>query len=262
MIGKIIKAAGILLVIYLLIVGLMYFFQENLIFHPEELNRDYAFDFEVPHEELFIEAADGALLNGLLFKADSSKGLIFYLHGNRGSLRRWGRIADTYTELGYDLFMLDYRGYGKSEGAISSEGQVYSDLQAAYKKLEERYPEIVILGYSIGSGLAAKLAADNEAELLILQAPYYSLVDMMENLYPLIPTTVLKYRFETAQHLRKVEEPVVIFHGDADNVIYYGASLKLKEHLKPGDTLITLPDQGHNGFTDNPQYLSALKVIL
>ena len=99
---------------------------------------------------------DGTLIHGLLFKTDDSKGLIFYLHGNAGSLRSWGGVAKTYTDLGFDVFMVDYRGYGKSGGKISGEKQLFSDMQQVYSSLRNTYEEekLIVLGYSIGSGPA------------------------------------------------------------------------------------------------------------
>ena len=119
-----------------------------------------------------------------------------------------------------------------------------------------------MLGYSIGTGIAAEVAATNDPRLLILQAPYYSMVDMMKHTYPGVPTFILKYKLETNKFIKDCTMPIVIFHGNADEVIYYGSSLKLKPLLKRGDTLITLNGQGHNGITDNEDYLAAIKRIL
>jgi len=166
--------------------------------------------------------------------------------------------------LHYNIFILDYAGYGKSEGDIKSQTQLFSDIQAAYSEMKKRCKEdsIVILGYSIGTGLAAKIASINHPRLLILQAPYYNLTDMMRQKYPVVPTFLLKYRFQTNAYLKECRMPVVVFHGNQDAVIYYGSSLKLKKEMKAGDTLITLNGQGHNGITDNPEYITAIKTIL
>jgi len=238
--------------------------QEKFIFFPEKLNKEYQFDFNQTFEELYIKMEDNVTLNALLFKADTSKGLIFYLHGNAGSIRSWGEIAKIYTDLNYDLFMLDYRGYGKSEGAISSQDQLFNDVQTAYDNIKTRYTEnkIIILGYSIGTGLASKLASSNHPRLLILQAPFLSLIDMMKHFYPIFPTFILKYKFETNKYIKECKMPIVIFHGDKDEVIYYGSSLKLKKIIKETDTLITLHGQRHNGMSSNVQYLIELDKIL
>jgi len=262
---KILKRTLIgLLIVYILICVLLYFFQEKLIFYAVKLNKDYKFSFNQKFEEINIKTRDGKLLNGLLFKADSSRGLIFYLHGNAGALNSWGQIAKRYTDLNYDIFLLDYRGYGKSESLISGESQLFDDLQTAYNEMKKRYVEdsIVVLGYSIGTGPAAKLASTNRPRLLILQAPYYSLVDLMKHTYPIIPTFLLKYKFETNRYISNCKMPVVIFHGNADEFIYYNSSVKLKKLMKSSDTLITLNGQGHNGITDNPQYIAAIGEIL
>jgi uncharacterized protein len=254
----------IAVIVYALVCILLYFIQEKLIFFPQKLPANYKFQFDRNFEELYFKTADAKLLNGILFKADSSKGLIFYLHGNAGSLQSWGEIAKKYTDLHYDLFMLDYRGYGKSEGSISNEKQFYKDVQFVYDSLKQQYAEkkIIVLGYSIGTGPAAKLASTNHPRLLILQAPYFSLTDMMEHTFRPVPTFILKYKFETNLFLKDCAMPVVIFHGNQDEVIYYGSSLKLQKLFKPADSLITLDGQGHNGMSDNPEYLAAIEKML
>ncbi|GAB2807587.1 alpha/beta hydrolase [Ferruginibacter profundus] len=254
----------ILAALYIALCILLYFFQEKLIFFPVKLDPQYRFGFNQPFKELNITTKDNKKLNGLLFTTDSSKGLIFYLHGNAGALNSWGDVAKTYTGLKYDVFMLDYRGYGKSEGSINGQEQIFKDVQTAYDSIKQLYKEnkIIVLGYSIGTGPAAKLASANDPRLLILQAPYYSLTDMMQHRYPGIPAFILKYKFETDQYIAGCKMPVVIFHGDADEVIYYGASLKLKTKFKQQDTLITLAGQGHNGITENPDYVTQLQKIL
>jgi len=160
--------------------------------------------------------------------------------------------------------MLDYRGYGKSEGSIHSQKQFHEDIQIAYNEMKRVYDEgnIIVLGYSLGTGAAAYLALANHPGSLILQAPYYSLTDMMRHAYPVIPTFLLKYKFDTYQYLKKCAMPITIFHGDEDEVVNYNSAIRLKQFLKRTDTLITLTGQGHNGITDNPQYVNAIGEIL
>lgn len=258
------RTLKLLLILYVLICVALYFFQEKLLFFPDKLDKTYKFSFTQPFDEINTKTNDGKSMNGLLFKTDSAKGLMFYLHGNAGSLESWGNVAKRYTDLHYNVFILDYPGYGKSEGSIRSKTQLFNAIQRAYDQIKMSFHEdsIVVLGYSIGTGLAAHLAATNNPRLLILQAPYYSLTDMMRQTYSIIPTFLLKYKFQTNEYLMNCKMPVVIFHGDHDEVIYYGSSLKLKSEFKPSDTLITLKGQGHNGMTDNPDYITTIKTIL
>lgn len=254
----------ILLLLFIVLFGAMIMFQEKFIFFPEKLEKSFKFDFDQKFEEIYIKTNDGINLHGLLFRVENPKGLIFYLHGNAGSLSSWGRVAETYTDLNYDTFILDYRGYGKSEGSINEEKQLFQDIQTVYDNLKKKYDEnkIIVLGYSIGAGPAAKIASDNNPKVLILQAPYYNLPDLMRSIYPLIPAFFLKYKFRTDKYIKECKMPVMVFHGNRDEVIYYGSSLKLKKLFKPEDRLITLDGQYHNGMTDNEDYLTEIKIIL
>lgn len=236
----------------------------RMIFPGKKLAGNYKFHFPGNFKELTLKAGDSSKVSALLFKADSSRGVILYLHGNTGALDTWGRIAGTYTSLGYDVLMPDYRGYGKSEGEIKNEAQLYGDMQAAYNYLKRYYPEsrIVVAGYSIGTGPAAYLAANNYPGLLILQAPYYSLADAVAHLAPGTDTADVPFHFNTYQFLPKVAARVVIFHGDKDEMFYYGGSEKLKALFKKEDELITLRGAGHLNMERNKEFRSGLKRVL
>ena len=254
----------ILLAVYILVCVLMFIFQEKLIFFPEKLHNDYKFVFDQKFEEINIPTSDQKLLHGILFRNYDPGGLVFYLHGNAGSLQSWGELAKTYTDLNYDVFMIDYRGFGKSEGSISSQDQLYQDLQIAYDEMKKRYSEanIIVLGYSIGTGVATKIASTNHPKLLILQAPFFSMKDMMRRIYPVLPTFILRYKFETNEYIRGCKMPIVIFHGDQDEIIYYQSSIKLKQFIKETDTVIILEGQPHNEMTNNPEYQQEIQRLL
>src|SRR4051812_49371419 len=102
----------VLVVLYVVICGTLYLFQEKLIFFPEKLEKDFQFKFNKKFEELSIKTHDNLKLDCLLFKADNARGVIFYLHGNAGSLNSWGEVGGDYADLNYDVFMPHYRGYG------------------------------------------------------------------------------------------------------------------------------------------------------
>jgi len=256
---------GVLAGLYVLLCAVLYFKQERLLFFPSRLPTDYRFRFPGRFEERWTTAADGTRLHGLLFRAPGvAKGLVFYLHGNGGDVSSWAEAAPVYTRLGYDVFFLDYRGYGKSQGTISSQAQLLDDVQLAYRQLLSEYAEssVVVLGYSVGTGPAAWLAAQQHPKLLILQAPYFSMRDLATRTYPFVPGFLVRYPLPTNELVAQVKAPVVLFHGDRDEVIYYQSSLRLKALLKPTDRLVLLPGAGHNGMTDNPAYQSELAALL
>ena len=237
---------------------------EQQLFPGAKLDKNFHFNFPGNVSEINILTKDRSKLNGLLFKSDQTKGLIIYLHGSNGAVDTWGKIAGFYTALNYDIFMLDYRGYGKSDGKITSEAQLYSDAQAAYDQLSLDYSQrhIVVIGQSLGAAPAAMLAANNNPRALILQAPYYSLGDWVHSLAPDVDTSNLKYKLRTYEFLPKTKAPVIIFHGDLDDAIYYGSSEKLSSYFKLVDKLFILKGEGHNDFTNNKEYLQKLEEVL
>jgi uncharacterized protein len=250
--------------IYLIYVSYIYVNQGELIFVANKLPNDYKFEFKQDFEELNIPSFDNNKLNGLLFKTPNSKGLVFYLHGNAGSLDTWGDIAKNYTDLGYDIFILDYRGFGKSEGKIENQEQVYQDLIYTYNNLIKRYDrnKVVIIGYSIGTGLATYLASIENPKKLILQAPYYNFIEFSSGRVPFVPDFLKKFKFETNKYIVKIKSPIYIFHGNKDQVISFDNSKRLQTLLKPNDKFFILDNQGHIGINENPIFQEELKKIL
>jgi pimeloyl-ACP methyl ester carboxylesterase len=258
---------GFASVLYIVGCGFLYFKQESLLFYPERLPATYQFHFSGDYREYPITVADGTQLSGLLFTVKAPKGLVFFLHGNGGSLAGWGAVAPIYTNLGYDVFLLDYRGYGKSGGTISSQAQLLADIELAYNQLKASYAEksIVVAGYSVGTGPAAWLAARHHPRLLLMHAPYYSLADMAAHtvkVWPILPSWLLRYPMATNKFVQRVAAPVVLFHGDYDNIIPHSSSVRLRSLLKANDQLITIKNGGHNGLLDKPQYQQAIRQLL
>ena len=257
-----------LLIIYLLIGIVFYFNQEKLFFKPIKLAENFTFKFNQDFEEIKSATKDGTILNSLLFKINNSKGVIFYLHGNGNSLEKFGKLAPIYTNLGYDIFMTDYRGYGKSEGALSDEHQLFEDNQFLYNELKKSYKEedIIIIGYSLGSSLAAKLASENTPKLLVLKAPFYNFKDVANHttrLTKLYPFNYLsKYHFKTNEFIKLCKMPLLIFHGTEDEVVYYGSSIKLQKYFKPTDRLVSIEGEKHRTIIDNPLYIKELERFL
>ncbi|MFD2940474.1 alpha/beta hydrolase [Flavobacterium notoginsengisoli] len=251
-------------VIYVLMISYVYLNQVELVFHSAKLPKDYKFDYQQKFEEINIRSFDGNNLNGLLFKAENSKGLVFYLHGNAGTLETWGKIAKIYTSLGYDIFILDYRSFGKSEGEIKNEEQLSKDISIVYQSVVKRYSKdkIIIAGYSIGSGFATKLALENKHKALILQAPYFNFLELSSSRVPFFPDFMKKFSLETNLYLPKIKAPVYIFHGTDDQLIPCENSSRLKKLLKSNAYFYPLKNQGHLGLNENEDFQKQLKIIL
>ncbi len=250
--------------IYLLYVGYIYFNQAEMVFIANKLPNNYKFEFNQNFEEFNIPSYDGKKQNGLLFKTSNPKGLIFYLHGNAGSLDSWGNNAKIFTDLGYDIFFLDYRGFGKSEGEIENQEQVFKDISIVYDEIIPNYKnkQKIIIGYSIGTGLATYLASVKNPDKLILQAPFYNFLELSSGSVPYFPDFLKKFQFETDKYITKVKAPIYLFHGNQDQLISYDNSLRLKKIIKPSDSLFTLENQGHIGINDNSEFEDKLKEIL
>ena len=272
---KILKIIGkLLIVLYVVICAIFYFTQENYVFNPSKLAKDYTFDIKEDFEEMNFKTADETNLNGLLFKADSSKGLVIYFHGTGSDISHFVSFADIYTKLGYDYFMLDYRGFGKSEGAIVNENQLYEDNQMVYDQLKKSYAEenIIVIGYSMGTAMASQLASTNNPKMLILKAPFYNWNDAVQqgvnrgdnfNLGQILPLSLLnKYGFNNYEFIQNCTMPVTIFHGTSDEVINHSSSLKLKAHFKSEDKLIIDEGEDHETIVSSDLYKNELKKIL
>ncbi len=254
----------LLISLYLILCAALYFFQEKVLFHPRKIEAQYTFKYPNA-QEIWIPVENNTVkLHGLWFKKPKSKGVILYLHGNGGTMRQVGYLGNHYNQYGYDFLAYDYRGYGKSEGEITSETQFYNDAQEVLNYVKKQYSDsnIVIIGYSVGTATAAKLAADNSINQLILLAPYFSMENMKNERYlSFVPSFLLRYPFNTDENLKKVEEPVTLFHGKNDRVISFSNSLKLKQDL-PDLDLYLLENQGHGGIFFNKKVEEVLKEKL
>lgn len=258
-----IRTLMVLFALYAIGCAYMYFFQESFLFHPEKLKPNHAYSFDQSFEEIAIKTRDGKQLNGVLFETNSSKGLVFYLHGNKGNIQTMSDIVPNFLDQHYDLFVLDYRGYGKSEGALTGDAELFDDVQRAYNALLKRYDEskIIVLGYSMGTGPATELCSHNHPKALLLCAPYYSMVDMMQTNYPIVPTFLLNYRLETDKYIQRCTMPITIFHGNKDEVIPYNSSIRLKKLAKKSDRMITLEGATHGHLLQNPKFLQEWAAI-
>ena len=235
-----------------------------MVFVANKLPKNYTFQFDQEFKEINVPSFDTKIQNGLLFKTKNPKGLIFYLHGNKGSIDSWGNNAKTYTDLGYDIFFLDYRGFGKSEGKIENQEQVFKDISIVYDKVITNYKNKnnSIIGYSIGTGLATYLASIKNPNTLILQAPYYNFLEYSTLRAPYFPDFLKKFQFETDKYITKVKSQIYIFHGNQDQLISIENSVRLQKLLKINDALFILENQNHIGINENLDFQEKLQEII
>jgi len=239
----------IVLSLFMIATSLLYVFQEKLIFLPTKLDKSHQYSFSVPFEEFFLEANDGAQLNALHFKKPDPEGVILYFHGNAGDLSRWGEIALFFVEQNYDVIIMDYRTYGKSTGNLTEEN-LFSDAELFYEYALNRYAEkeIIVYGRSLGAAIAVNVASKNEPKKLILETPFYNLLDVAKNRFSFLPVKqLLKFEFASNEYIKKVKSPIVIFHGTQDEVVPYPSGKKLFGAI-PGQQkkFYTIQNGGHN----------------
>lgn len=260
------KKIGIVLgVFYVLLVISTYFFQERLIFFPTKMPMQHEYDFCQPFEELFITTDDGAKLNAVHIKNNSSKGVALYFHGNSGNVSHLGHVANMLTRKGYDAILVDYRTYGKSTGAMS-EKALNDDAQLFYDYALKHYSEnqIVLYGRSFGTGIATRLAAKNNPCRLILESPFSSAVDLGNHRFPILPVSWLsEFRFPSTEYVKEIKCPIYIFHGTDDSVIPYKFAQKLYEAI-PGDgkKFFTIENGSHNYLQDYDAFKTGMNEAL
>ena len=259
------KILLVLLGLYVMIATSLYFLQERLLFLPTVLDQDFQYEFNYPFEELFLKTDDHAIINALHFKLDNPKGVILYFHGNAGDLSRWGTITEYFVEKGYDVLVMDYRTYGKSIGKLSEEA-LYNDAKFCYNFLKEHYveSEITIYGRSLGTGLATYLASKNDPKRLVLETPYYSMVDVAKKRFPMFPVKLLtKYELPTYKFIEQVKCSITMIHGTKDKVIPIASAEKLYDITnKYNSSFIVIEGGGHNNLSDFKEYNSTIESIL
>lgn len=254
--------AGVLALAYLGFCAYLYFFQERLLFRPDALPADYRFHRAADVQEVTIPVA-GASLSALHLRLPNPKGVVFYLHGNGGNVDSWFVNDDFYRQANFDLFMLDYRGYGKSSGRIESQAQLLADIGVAWDRIAALYPGRVkvLYGRSLGTGPAALLATRVHPELTILASPYCSMVAMAQRTYPWVPSVLLRYPLDTAAGAAAMVTPLLLIHGEDDTLIPPSESVCIQT-AAPGARVHRIAGAGHNDLHESPAYRELLRATL
>jgi alpha-beta hydrolase superfamily lysophospholipase len=244
----------------------LYAFQEKFLFHPTKLSSDHVFKFDQPFEEVNIPFNENDTINMVKFFPTDSvrKGVVVYYHGNAGNIEHYASFVKPFTKAGYEVWMEDYPGFGKSTGEMTEE-ILYNEAVEIKRMADAKYgaDSIIIYGKSLGTGIAAYVASNAKAKMLILETPYYSIPALFNTYTFIYPVSRMStYKIPTHTYLEDVSFPVIIFHGTADGVIPYSCAEQLKAVLKKTDRFITVPDADHQNINQKVIYYKAIDSLL
>jgi fermentation-respiration switch protein FrsA (DUF1100 family) len=229
------------------LVGLMYVAQRSLMYFPETLRTAPA-DAGLPQaEEVMLDTPDGARVIVWHIPPRGDGPVWLYFHGNGGALRyRVDRFREL-TAQGEGLVALSYRGYAGSTGRPSEAGLIV-DAQTAYEFAVKRYgvDRIVVWGESLGTGVALALAAERPVSRVVLEAPFLSTVSIAAGVYPFVPVRwLMKDQFRSDVRVANVKAPVLILHGDRDDVVPIASGEQLYKLITSPKRFVRLPGGGH-----------------
>ncbi len=256
---------GILFTGILVVSLTLYFLQEKFILHAEKLPASYDFQFSGDFDEMNLKMHDGLNQNAILFKTTNSRGLIILMHGHSGNVENWGNMAFKFNKLYHDLLVIDYRGFGKSEGKFS-ERDTFLDVKEWYLHMTSIYSEndISLYGKGIGSTFASYLASEFNPSKLILESALYDLKFTALKYYPLFPFIkyIPTYRFDTAKYLKNVKIPVYLIHGKLNKLVHYENSTKLIALNSEYTDLCLIEDGDHHNLVKHTNYVQYINQIL
>lgn len=209
----------------------LYFRQSALVYYPTRDMLETPKDAGLPYDDVILRTSDGIRIHAWYVPAVTSRGAILMCHGNGGNISHRLATIRVLHDLGLDVLIFDYRGYGRSEGKPSEKG-TYQDAQAAwdYLTVTRGTPgdRIVIHGRSLGGAVAAWLAVREKPAALILESTFTSVPDMGSMLYPYLPVRLLcRFRYPTLDYVKQAHCPILFAHSPDDEMIPYVHGIKL-----------------------------------
>ena len=258
--------AKVIIILYSAIGIALYYLQEKFLFHPVKLATGYVFKFDMPFQEINIPINAVDTINMVKFfpKDSVRRGVVLYFHGNKQNIEHYAKFVSSFTQHGYEVWMADYPGFGKSTGE-RTEKKMYQQALVIQKMALSKYgaDSIILYGKSFGTGIAAYVASQTNCKQLILETPYYSIPDLFACYAFIYPAESMStYKIPTYKYLQEVNYPVTILHGTNDGVIPYRCAAKLKTVLKPADEFITIEEGTHNNLATFNLYKIKLDSLL
>lgn len=259
-----------LLLGYALLCALFFAYQHLLYFQPRALTANHVFTFPVQlrftHATIPFDANTQVDVVKFLPEDSTkpSRGVVLFFHGNRYNVEHYSTYAPYFTRHGYEVWMPDYPGYGRSRGEINMDVLDELALQL-HTMARSRFAseEIIVYGKSLGTGIAAYLAAQRDCGQLLLETPYYSLSSLTQAYAFFLPIpNIIRFNLEAGKHFAEVQAPITILHGTHDELIPMGNVLRLLPAMKPTDALYLVQGATHNTLPDYPRYHAVLDSVL
>lgn len=244
--------------VYGAFVLLIYFIQQHLIYFPARDLIATPRAVGMPYEDVWLATEDNVRVHGWFIATPGARATVLHLHGNAGNISHRLERIKLFAELGLSVFLVDYRGYGQSEGRPSEEG-TYRDARAAWRYLTERRglrpDQIVVHGESLGGAVATWLAAQHMPRALIVESGFTSLAALGAELYPWLPVRwLLRYRYPSAANLERVRAPVLVIHSRDDEIIPFHHGRALHAAAREPKQLLELNGSHNDGFYLNREY--------
>jgi len=226
-----------LIVIIVLFLIFVRYLENTSIFYPDRLLAETPEILGLPFENVTIATQDHVKLHGWLIKAPLAKSTLIFFHGNAGNIGgRLGKI-DLFNQIGINVLIIDYRGYGKSEGHPTEKG-IYNDATAAYDYLlqrdDMRGQNIISYGASLGGVVAIDLATKRDVSCIIVDSTFSSAADMAKRIYPFIPSFLLKTKMDSISKIKNISAPILFFHSIEDQTVPFVLGKKLYDAV-PGE---------------------------
>jgi hypothetical protein len=241
-----------LLLTYFAIIGLMFFFQKKLQYHPSGKIQPVSFYSLNNFEEKTLTTKDGIKILAW-YKKPEDKKTILYFHGNAGNMGERAHKFEAFARAGFGVLAISYRGYPSSEGTPSEAGFM-NDAFAALQFLFDqgfKSQDIILFGESLGSGVAVELAVKSDFAAVVLESPFSSAVSVGQRRYWFAPVfLLLKDKFESIKLAPKIPSPVLILHGTKDEVVPYDEGQKLFAAIRSEKKFVTIDGAGHLNFGD------------